>query len=309
MKKCIEKIKKIENIKSIIIIIVLIVIIIVWACIYKSNLSTTQNNLNSNPVEATTEKVVENINIESVVKITDTISVTYTWSLEDGTIFDASSNHPNDILSFQVGALKVIPWFDNGVIGMKLWETRTIIIAAADAYGETNEVVLTDGDFAAIEEGGLKKEDMVVWLNEIIDGSWSLLWEIEIFRIEEGNYYARHPNPLAGSNLIFQVTIDTITPFTEKETVNLWDNISVIYTGTLEDGTIFDTNNKEWGKPLEFTAWAGEMIPWFDAGVMGMKLWETKTITIPAAEAYGEEWDHELAWKDLTFEITIESIR
>ena len=306
MKKCIEKIKKIENIKSIIIVIVLIVIIIVWACIYKSSLSAIQNNLdtNNNQVETTTEKVAENTNIEGIVKKTDTISVTYTWSLEDGTIFDASSKHPWEVLSFEVWAWKVIPGFENGVLGMKLGEKKTIKINAIDAYGESDELLLTEADFAAIAEGGLDKDDMVVWINKIGE-----LWEIEILRIENEEYYARHPSELAGKNLVFEVTIDTITPFMKKETVNVWDNISVRYTGTLEDGTVFDTNNKEWGRPLEFTAWAGQMIPGFDAGVLGMKLGETKTIKILAADAYGEQWDHELAWKDLTFEVTIESIR
>ena len=63
------------------------------------------------------------------------------------------------------------------------------------------------------------------------------------------------------------------------------DNISVYYTGRLVNGTVFDTNvGKE---PLNFTVGAGQMIAGFDQGVIGMKLNQNKTITIPAAQAYG----------------------
>lgn len=78
--------------------------------------------------------------------------------------------------------------------------------------------------------------------------------------------------------------------------------IVVDYVGRLADGTVFDTsvesvakacglyttqrNYSEW---LAFTAWAWQMIPWFDAGVIGMSINETKTITIPSKEAYGAE--------------------
>jgi len=70
------------------------------------------------------------------------------------------------------------------------------------------------------------------------------------------------------------------------QTVAAGDNISVYYTGTLTNGTVFDSNVGK--QPLVFTVGAGQMIPGFDQGVVGMKLNEPKTITIPANEAYGE---------------------
>lgn len=65
-------------------------------------------------------------------------------------------------------------------------------------------------------------------------------------------------------------------------------NIEVSYTGSLEDGTVFDSTAKHWGTPLEFTAGAGQMIAWFDEWVIWMKEWETKIIEIPASKAYWE---------------------
>lgn len=63
--------------------------------------------------------------------------------------------------------------------------------------------------------------------------------------------------------------------------------VKVHYTGTLQDGTKFDSSLDR-GEPLEFVCMAGQMIPGFDAAVKEMEQGETKTVVIPAAEAYGE---------------------
>jgi peptidylprolyl isomerase len=64
------------------------------------------------------------------------------------------------------------------------------------------------------------------------------------------------------------------------------DTVKVDYTGTLGDGTQFDSSIGR--EPLQFTVGAGQMIAGFDAAVVGMKVGEKKTVTIPAAKAYGE---------------------
>ena len=147
----------------------------------------------------------------------------------------------------------------------------------------------------------------------------------------------------------------------------LWDNITVDYIWRLENGTVFDTSiesvakacwkyneNRNYEEWLTFEVWAGQMIKWFDEGVVWMKVWQTKTIqfwpekwywqrneqyimTYSAEEVWDlskfTEWqriylwiwaaalitkvtdksvtldlNHELAWKDLIFDITIKSI-
>jgi len=63
------------------------------------------------------------------------------------------------------------------------------------------------------------------------------------------------------------------------------DNVSVYYTGTLTNGTEFGSNVG--GQPLQFTVGSNNVIPGFSEGIIGMKINETKQITIPANEAYG----------------------
>ena len=63
------------------------------------------------------------------------------------------------------------------------------------------------------------------------------------------------------------------------------DSVKVHYTGTLDDGTVFDSSEEE--EPLEFTIGKGEIIPGFEEAVMGMDPGASKTIKIPADKAYG----------------------
>ncbi len=65
------------------------------------------------------------------------------------------------------------------------------------------------------------------------------------------------------------------------------NKVKVEYTGTLDDGTVFDSTEKH-GEPLEFEVGSGQLIPGFDDAVVGMKKGEEKEIKIEPADAYGE---------------------
>jgi peptidylprolyl isomerase len=67
------------------------------------------------------------------------------------------------------------------------------------------------------------------------------------------------------------------------------DNVKLHYTGTLSDGTVFDSS--EGREPLEFTLGQNQVIPGFENAVLGMNLGDSKTVTIPADEAYGPRRD------------------
>jgi peptidylprolyl isomerase len=63
------------------------------------------------------------------------------------------------------------------------------------------------------------------------------------------------------------------------------DKVKIHYTGTLEDGSQFDSSDGR--EPLEFQLGSGQVIPGFDKAVEGMAVGETKSVTIPPEEAYG----------------------
>ena len=78
---------------------------------------------------------------------------------------------------------------------------------------------------------------------------------------------------------------------TSKEDIKMiekGDKVKVLYKGSFEDGTVFDSSEKHGNVPLEFTVGAGQMIKGFDEAVVGMKENEEKTVTLAPEQAYGE---------------------
>jgi len=64
------------------------------------------------------------------------------------------------------------------------------------------------------------------------------------------------------------------------------NTVRIHYTGTLDDGTEFDSSAGR--DPLEFALGGGQVIPGFDSAVDGMAVGESKSVTIPPDEAYGQ---------------------
>jgi peptidylprolyl isomerase len=71
-------------------------------------------------------------------------------------------------------------------------------------------------------------------------------------------------------------------------TVKNGDTVQVHYTGTLDDGTVFDSSKVEGREPIQFQIGAGQLIPGFENGVLGMSVGDSKKIVIESEDAYGE---------------------
>ena len=67
------------------------------------------------------------------------------------------------------------------------------------------------------------------------------------------------------------------------------DTVSVLYTGKLQDGTVFDASDKHGGEPIEFVLGKGMVIKGWDEGVAGMQVGEKRTLVIPPNLGYGEQ--------------------
>lgn len=87
------------------------------------------------------------------------------------------------------------------------------------------------------------------------------------------------------------------------------DKVKVHYTGTLEDGSIFDTSEgfikqcdadgcgcgSQATGPMEFVIGEGNLIPKFEAAVIGLEVGQSIKVSIPADEAYGQRADEMMA--------------
>lgn len=87
------------------------------------------------------------------------------------------------------------------------------------------------------------------------------------------------------------------------------DKITVHYTGTLLDGTKFDSSVDR-GQPFSLTIGAGQVIQGWEQGIPGMKVGEQRRIFIPSEFAYGEQGAGDLIGPnaDLIFDVELISI-
>ena len=74
---------------------------------------------------------------------------------------------------------------------------------------------------------------------------------------------------------------------TEGVTAKDGDTVRVDYTGTLDNGEVFDSSELQGGHTLNFTIGEGKVLPSFEQAVIGLSINESTTVHIPADEAYG----------------------
>jgi peptidylprolyl isomerase len=171
---------------------------------------------------------------------TDLVTVHYTGTLDNGTVFDASRQHGGPA-SFPLN--RVIKGWTEGVSTMKVGGTRKLVIPPDLAYGA--------------QGAG----------NGVIPPNATLTFIVELLEVPKVKIEDTQPGTGAAA----------------KE----GDQITVNYTGKLTDGTVFDTSV---GKtPFEFTLGAGQVIPGWDQGLLGMQVGGKRTLTIPPSLAYGEQ--------------------
>jgi len=86
----------------------------------------------------------------SHAKTGDTVKIHYTGTLTDGTQFDSSAGR--DPLEFTLGSGQVIPGFDQAVRGMAVGDSKSVNIAAQDAYGPRHEQMVQEVPKNALPE-------------------------------------------------------------------------------------------------------------------------------------------------------------
>jgi peptidylprolyl isomerase len=99
------------------------------------------------------------------------------------------------------------------------------------------------------------------------------------------------------------------------------DMVSVHYVGKFPGGKVFDTSMKSEAvkagifnpardyTPLQVTLGAHQVISGFEEALVGMKVNETKEVTLPPEKAYGRVGRHPMAGKTLQFKLLVTNIR
>ena len=149
------------------------------------------------------------------VKNGDNITVDYIWRLPDWTVFDTSVeavakwcwkyNEGRDYtqwLSFKVWAWQMIKWFDEWVIWMKVWQTKTVQFWPEKWYGEYDDSLIMN---APIDE---------VWdVSQFSEWDTVYLWmgyPAKIVKITDKEVTFDMNNELAWKDLIFDITMKSI---------------------------------------------------------------------------------------------------
>jgi len=133
-----------------------------------------------------------------MIKEGNKVKVHYTGKLESNEVFDTSKD--KDPLQFTVGEGQLIPGFENGVIGLKVGDKKTINIEVNQAYGEVREDLLNEVSKDKMPEGVTKGQMLQA---QTPNGPVS----VKILEIKEDTVVIDANHPLAGKNLIFDLEV------------------------------------------------------------------------------------------------------
>ena len=139
-------------------------------------------------------------------KTNDRVRVHYTGSLEDGTVFDSSVKR--EPLEFTIGQGAVIPGFENGIIGMKVGDTKRIVIPPDQAYGEHRDDLVGVVDRARIPENIIPETGMILQARSP-EGE---MINVTVTDVTEAGVTLDMNHPLAGKELIFEVSLVEVFP-------------------------------------------------------------------------------------------------
>jgi peptidylprolyl isomerase len=139
-----------------------------------------------------------------MIKKGDKVKIDYTGKLDDGTVFDSSTHgdhsHP---LEFEVGSGKVIPGFDNAVMGMKLDEEKDIVIEPKDAYGQPNKDLVKPIPKSQIPESDKIQKGMQLMMQTNTGQQLPVI----VVDVDETNIMIDLNHPLAGKTLHFHIKV------------------------------------------------------------------------------------------------------
>ena len=141
----------------------------------------------------------------------DNVKVHYTGKLQEGDVFDSSEGR--EPLEFRIGDGKVIPGFEQGVVGMELGEKKQISISPEEGYGARNEELV-----AVIEKTLLPSDiDTSVGQQLQVQQKDGTAIQLVVTAETEENVTLDANHPLAGKDLVFSLTVLRVESATPEE--------------------------------------------------------------------------------------------
>ena len=137
----------------------------------------------------------------SEAKSGDTVKIHYTGKLEDGTVFDSSRER--DPIEFEIGAQKVIPGFEQAIVGMSPGDVKEATIASDEAYGPRRDEMVIKLPKTQFPEGMDPAVGQQLQMKQA-DGRQFTVSVVDIAE-EEVTVDANHP--LAGKDLTFELEL------------------------------------------------------------------------------------------------------
>lgn len=136
------------------------------------------------------------------VKKGDMICIHYTGKLEDGTVFDSTEGH--EPLQIKVGDGEFLKELEEGVVGMSPGESKTVHMG--QIYGPHNEEMVFDFDRKRIPQG----MEIVVGQRLQLHRADGMPVKVTVVGVSEHSVTMDCNHPLAGKNLIYDVTLEKI---------------------------------------------------------------------------------------------------
>jgi len=137
----------------------------------------------------------------STVKNGDTVKVHYTGKFDSGEVFDSSEGA--EPLAFTVGAGEVIPGFDQALLGMRIGETKDVVIEPEQAYGNRVEELAQTIDRSQFNLTGVEPEVGMAIEMRTPEGDIPLV----ITDLTDATVTLDANHPLAGESLHFSLTL------------------------------------------------------------------------------------------------------
>ena len=131
----------------------------------------------------------------------DNVKVHYTGKLADGSIFDSSDG--GEPLEFAVGSGQVIQGFEEGVVGMKVGESKVVEIPVARAYGERNDEMVIQAPIEQVPPD-LKPE---LGMRLEMGGANGEVLRVVVVEIADTHITLDANPPLAGEDLTFEIEL------------------------------------------------------------------------------------------------------